>query len=228
MSGADVRQGRKTRGLTQRDLADKLGVSQGYVSLLESNDRSVPRHLASRLVSLLDLPAYRLPVSNSEPLSPDRVVGALGTLGYPGFEHVRSHRKLNPAEVVLRALRSKNVEARVVEALPWVLLHYPDVDWQWLLSTAKQHDLQNRLGFVVSVARELAERRGNSKAATTLHRWEQSLEGSRLQREDAFAGDASTETERRWLRNNRSAEAAHWNLLTSVSADTLSRDFSLA
>jgi hypothetical protein len=152
----------------------------------------------------------------------------LGTLGYPGFAHVRAHRTLNPAEVVLRVLRSKNVEARVVEALPWVLLHYPDVDWQWLLSSAKQHDLQNRLGFVVTVARELAERRGDVNAVTTLHRWEQSLENSRLQKEDAFAGDALTEAERRWLRHNRSAEAAQWNLLTSVSADTLSRDVSRA
>ena len=59
----------------------------------------------------------------------------------------------------------------------------------------------------------------------TLRTWEQTLESSRLQKEDAFAGDGLTESERRWLRDNRSAEAAYWNLLTSMGADTLTRDF---
>jgi hypothetical protein len=145
----------------------------------------------------------------------------LGTLGYPGFAHLHYNRKLNPAEVVVRALRSRNVEARVVEALPWVLVEYPEFDWQSLMPEVKQNDLQNRLGFVVTVARQLAERRGRVKTAATLSTLEHTLEGSRLQREDSFAGDALTEAERRWLRTNRSAEAVHWNLLTSVNADNL-------
>ena len=225
MSGADVRQGRHAHGWTQADLARKLGVSQGYVSLLESNRRLVPSRLATKLVSALGLPPNRLPVTSTEVLSPDQVAGALGTLGYPGFAHVR-YRTLNPAELLVRTLRAKTVEARAVEALPWVLVQHPALDWPWLLREAKQDDLQNRLGFVVTVARELAERRGNATTATALRAWEHALEGSRLQREDAFAGDGLTESERRWLRNNRSAEAAHWNLLTSLSADTLTRDFS--
>ena len=224
MTGSDVRRGRKARGWTQGTLANRLGVSQGYVSLLESDGRAVPGHLAPKLVSLLGLPLHQLPASSSDPLRPDRVAGALGSLGYPGFEHLRSSSKLNPAEVLLRALRTSHVDARVVEALPWVLLRFPDVDWPWLLATAKQHDMQNRLGFVVTVARELAERRGDAKTASTLQKWEQVLEHSRLQREDAFAGATLTEAERRWLRDNRSPEAAHWNLLSRVSAATLSQD----
>ena len=224
MTAVDVRQGRKAKGWTQTDLSRKLGVSQGYVSLLESKRRAVPRRLAPRLVSALGLPLNRLPATNSTPLSADRVAGALGNLGYPGFAHLRYRHKLNPAEVVVRALRANNVEARVVEALPWVLMQYHDLDWQWLLREVKQHDLQNRLGFIVTVALELAERRNNVTAATTLRTWAHMLQNSRLAKEDAFAGDALTEAERRWLDTNRSAEGARWNLLTSVSADTLSRD----
>ena len=224
MTAVDMRQGRKAKGWTQTDLSRKLGVSQGYVSLLESKRRSVPRRLAPKLVLVLGLPPTRLPVTSSTPLSPDRVAGALGTLGYPGFAHLRYRHRLNPAEVVVRALRANNVEARVVEALPWVLMRYHDLDWQWLLREAKQYDLQNRLGFVVTVALELAERQNNVTAATTLRTWAHMLQNSRLEKEDAFAGDALTGAERRWLDTHRSAEGVRWNLLTSVSADTLSRD----
>ena len=53
MTGSDVRQARKQRQWTQADLAAKLGVTQAYVSLLESDRRDVPRRLQPRLVALL-------------------------------------------------------------------------------------------------------------------------------------------------------------------------------
>jgi hypothetical protein len=34
-----------------------------------------------------------------------------------------------------------------------------------------------------------------------------------------------TEAERKWLRSNRSSAAAHWNLLTSMSAETAANAF---
>ena len=78
---------------------------------------------------------------------------------------------------------------------------------------------------MVTVAREVAEKRGNSVAVEVLRRWESSLENSRLQKEDAFAQDALTNAERKWLRNNRSKVAAHWNLLTSMSSETVANAF---
>ena len=222
MTGADVREGRKQKRWTQTDLAEKLGVTQAYVSLLESNRRDVPRRLQPRLVTLLDLPASELPMARAaDPLSEHRVASALATLGYPGFAHLARARKLNPAELLARTLRRPHVEARLAEALPWVLVHYPNLDWVWLVSQAKQHDFQNRLGFVVTVARELADRSGDSSTAQVLRAWEGILERSRLQKEDSFAGDRLTDAERRWLRANRSVEAAQWNMLSSVSVDTL-------
>ena len=223
MAGTELRAGRKAQGLTQANLAHKLGVSQGYVSLLETNQRRVPRRLALRLVSLLRLPSSTLPVtSQTRPLPSERVAGTLGTLGYPGFAYLHHNRRLNPAEFLVRTLRRKNLDARLVEALPWVVMRNPQLDWKWLLPTAKQHDLQNRLGFVVTVARQLAERQNDPAMATKLRKWERVLEHSRLQQEDAFAGDTLTEAERRWLRENRPPEAANWNLLTSIRAETLS------
>lgn len=221
MTGDDLLRGRSSKRWTQSQLAEKLGLSQTYVSLLEAGRRPVGESLARRAASLLDLPASTLPVRpDSSALEAVDVARGLGALGYGGFAHLPRTRKVNPAELVVRALSSKNLEARLVEALPWLLVSYPRVDWEWLVRTAKQNDLQNRLGFLVSVAREVAARWGNSDAAAILAHWESVLENSRLQREDAFAAGL-TPAERTWLRNNRSRAAGHWNLLTSVSAETV-------
>src|SRR5262245_62072679 len=117
MSGADVRGARKAKGLNQQELAARLGVSQGYVSLLESDRRPVPAVLAEKLVRLLDLPATDLPVHAGGPLDEGRAPRALSALGHEGFAYLRGARRLNPAEVLLRTLRMPAVDARVVEAL---------------------------------------------------------------------------------------------------------------
>jgi transcriptional regulator with XRE-family HTH domain len=222
MNGLELRHARKANGWTQFKLAQRLGVSQGYVSLMESNSRPMPSHLVSKLVGLLRLPADQLPVSShTEALLPNQAVRALSALGYPAFAQFGTQPKLNPAELLVRTLDSENVEARLVEALPWVLVNFPSLDWQWLVRNAKQRDLQNRVGFVVTVAKELAERRNDRDTAETLRRWERVLEDSRLQREDAFSRESLTDAERTWLRTNRSTEAAHWNLLSNMSVDTL-------
>jgi hypothetical protein len=155
------------------------------------------------------------------PLESDEVAKALGALRYEPFGYLRSRRRLNPAEVVFRALQHHDLESRVAEALPWVLLQFPDLDWDWLVREAKLADLQNRLGFVVTLARQLAERQNNDTLAETLRARESSLEPARLAREDTFCHESMTQAERTWLRTNRSAEAAHWNLLTGLRADQL-------
>lgn len=224
MDGNTLREARRAHGWTQADLAERLGVSQTYVSFLESGRRPVPDHMAATLVRRLDLPATAVPVSDGcSPLESDEAVQALGSLGYGGFAHLtrRRARAVNPAELVLRTLSRHSVEARLVEALPWVLVRYHNLDWSWLVPQAKLNDLQNRLGFVVTLGRELAERQSNVQATQVLSQWEQRLSHSRLQREDTFAGDTLAESERRWLRTHRSAEAAQWNLLSNMSVEAL-------
>jgi transcriptional regulator with XRE-family HTH domain len=223
VTGTEVRDARTQRGWRQVELATRLGVSQGYVSLLECSRRPVPRRLAPRLAKVLNLSASMLPLpveSDATPLDSEAAARALGSLGYVGFRYLGRRRRLNPAEVAVRVLRSRDVEARVVEALPWLLVRYPDLDWRWLVREAKADDLQNRLGFLVTVARQLAERKGESDTAQKLLVRERELESSRLQREDSFR-DAMTDAERRWLREHRPAAAAHWNVLTSLTADAL-------
>jgi transcriptional regulator with XRE-family HTH domain len=225
MSGADLRDARRERKWTQAELADKLGVTQAYVCLLERNRRVVPRPLAKRLASVLQLSPRTLPMSAGRAsLKAAEATSALGAVGHPGFAYLRNRRPLNPADLLLRALRATDVDARVVEALPWVLVKYPDLDWAWLVREAKVDDLQNRLGFLVSVARQLAELRGETATAKRLAEQEQALERSRLQREGAFR-ESLTDAERRWLREHRPPHAAHWNMLSTVNAAELASAF---
>jgi transcriptional regulator with XRE-family HTH domain len=134
MTGADVRAGRERRGWQQDELAERLGVSQGYVSLLERGRRPVSTRLAAKLVSLLPLSPSALPVSTLKPMPDHQVARALGRLGYPGFAYLRNGATVNPLEVLLGALLADDVDARVVEGLPWLLPRYPDVDWDRLVA----------------------------------------------------------------------------------------------
>jgi transcriptional regulator with XRE-family HTH domain len=213
---AAMRRAREARGWTQAAAAQQLGVSQGYVSLLESGTRPVPAKLASSVCRTLGLPPTVLPAVELN-LAPDRLPSVLGALGYEPFGYLRG-RLFNPAAVLLAALCQNDLPARVVEALPWLALHFPDLNREWLVERAKVHDVQNRLGYVVTLAGQVA----GAGVAPRLRELVQALEPSRLAREGTLCHDSMTETERSWLREQRPPQAEHWNLLTDLSRDDLS------
>lgn len=222
-----LRDGRRKTRLTQVEAASRLGVSQPYLSQLERGRRPLTPALARAAAALYRLPATALPVPdavNARALvNPEKLARQLAGLGYPGFAHLGSGSKANPAAVVLEALLQSDLEVRLSEALPWVLLTYPDLDWQWLVDHAKLHDVQNRLGFVVAVARAVAARRADFlRAEARLAAAEQRLERARLAREDTLGRQSMPSAERRWLTENRSPTARHWNMLTSLTDDQLS------
>jgi transcriptional regulator with XRE-family HTH domain len=221
MTGAEVRAARERRGWQQEELADRLGVSQGYVSLLEGGRRPVSKRLAARLVSLLSRSPSALPMPTPKPLRTEPLARALGRLGYPGFAYLRGGATVNPSHVLLGALLADDIDARLVEGLPWLLLRYPDLDWDQLVAYAKQHDAQNRLGFLVALASGLAVANGEVATADLLKRREEALQRSLLQHDDAFSRTSLTQAERRWLAANRSPEAKRWNLLTTLNVDRL-------
>jgi transcriptional regulator with XRE-family HTH domain len=221
-----LKAGRLKTGLTQMQAAEALGVSQSYLSQLEMGQRPVTAELARAATALYRLPATALPMP--EPPGEGHVADAaqlarqLSALGYPGFAHLRA-RKANPAAVVLEALLQNELETRLAEALPWVLLTYPDLDWAWLVRHGKLHDVQNRLGFVVAIAKGLAADRPEFEFAfSQLSAVEQQLERARLAREDTLCRESMPVAERNWLKAHRSALARHWNLLTGLTADQLS------
>jgi hypothetical protein len=127
--------------------------------------------------------------------------------------------KVNPAGLLLEALDEDDLDSRVVEALPWLPVGYPKMDWTWLMFNGKVLDRQNRLAFVVTLAGEIAGKKGDAAAEKNLLGAVDTLERSRLAAEDTLCKETMTKAERTWLRTHRSPEAKHWNLLTDVSAN---------
>lgn len=215
--------GRNKSGLTQVAAALSLNVSQPYLSQLETGLRTAGAHLARKAARLYKLPPTVLPLPAAfaaQPSRPDDLQDQLASLGYPGFEHLPVRRTSNPAEVVLNAVVKRNLDTRLVEALPWVLKTYTDLNWEWLRDRVKLQNAQNRLGYLVHLSRELATQE-MAGASPRLTRWKNELEEARLASEGTLCRDSMREPERKWLRANRSVDAAHWNLLTGITTEQL-------
>lgn len=219
MSGAHVRAIRERLGWTQVTASRRWRMSQTYLSMVENDRRRVPARLAKALVRHEPRLATGLPVE-AHAVSREALPHLLGALGYPGFAYLADpHVVANPATVLLAALRQP-VSGRVTEALPWLLLTFADLDQEWLLNQAKLSNVQNRLGYLVGLARELALERGRSDDAARFRETELELEEARLAKEDTL-GRTMTDAERRYLRARRPDAAVHWNLLTSLRAEDL-------
>ncbi len=65
MSGNELKRGRKNKGWTQEQAAEKLGVSQPYLALMERGARRVPRKLTRKALRLYELSPTVLPVETS-------------------------------------------------------------------------------------------------------------------------------------------------------------------
>jgi transcriptional regulator with XRE-family HTH domain len=229
MNDEQLRQARLRVGWTQQRAAEKLGVTQAYLSMVERGRRVLPAVLARKAVEVLHASPTALPLREdwvSPPSDSDKLRSELAGLGYPGFAHVRGRVRHNPAEVLLNALNKSELDTRVAEGLPWLAFTYADLDWDWAVQNAKLHDLQNRLGFVTTLACQFGASQASRQPADEhrsqrLREYAAVLDRSRLAKEDTLCHDSLTEAERKWLRGNRPPEAAHWNLLTDMKAENL-------
>jgi transcriptional regulator with XRE-family HTH domain len=202
--GNPLHRWRKRTGLTQVEAATVLGVSQPYLSLLEKGTRPLTATVRARMK------AQRLS-HQAEPRD-DRFRAQLSSLGYPGFAHIRPARpKTAPDQLLLSVLSAGDADARVVEALPWLVRRFaPKMDFRWLVRQAKLGNLQNRLGFVLDVA-------GSEEAAVSsaVH----DLDHARLMEEATLCWESMPTATRTWMRENRTSLAAHWNVLTRMRPD---------
>lgn len=218
MTGDALRTGREEANLTQQQAASKLGLTQAYLSMLERGRRPVTADLAAQAMKMFNLPPTALPLETDRPSALDESAfkAELGALGYPGFSYLRGKSHYNPTRLLFLALDQDDLDRRVVEALPWLAFSYAGLDWEWLLRNAKLNDRQNRLGFVVDLAEEYAEKAGDASQKKNLSATKEVIERSRLAREDTLAHESMTQAERKWLRQNRPSKARHWNLLTDL------------
>ena len=166
------------------------------------------------------MPRYRLN-ARSRALS-----DALGLLGYPGFQTLLTELERDevaaqdPAVVLLAALACSDLDEKVVEALPWLVLRYPNLDWTWALKEARRRKIQNRMGYVVSLALRVAATDGATEVLMNLSNIEEELFTVRLDAEDTFCQKVP-ETDRGWLREARPPEARHWNILSDLRPQDL-------
>jgi transcriptional regulator with XRE-family HTH domain len=223
MTGVELKSARKASSWTQAQAATRLGVTQAYLSMVERGERAVSSELASRAVKVLEVSATALPLAEYQKRSRDAgfFQTMLGSLGYPGFAYLPSSVRLNPVELLMEALDSDDLDSRVTEALAWLPLAYPHLNWDWLTANAKLRDRQNRLGFVVELARQAAEKGGSSQVGEELAARVARLEPSRLAKEDTLCKESMTRAERTWLREHRPESAEHWNLLTDLTVEQL-------
>jgi len=194
----DLHLWRNERGFTQMEAARHLGVSQPYLSLLERGARPITDKLRTRL-SRADQPAQ----------SPDDKFRAqLSALGYAGFAHIAPARCPEPSSFLMEAISQPDLDARITAALPWLACERAvQIDWPWLVREAKQRDLQNRLGFLTEMAT------GGSSGPRAVKLAKDELHRARLLAE-ATCWDSMPAVTREWMRQNRSPEAARWNVVT--------------
>lgn len=210
--------------MTQVQAARALDISQPYLSQLENGARVATANLLRKAQALYKASPTVLPLSQPEQaitVEPDCLERDLAALGYPGFAHVRAEQRRNPAEVVFTAVVQSDLDARLVEALPWVMAEFPDLNWCWLRDNAKLRNVQNRLGYVVHLAKEVANKAKSAPNLEALSAWERDLEEARLARESTLCRDSMPEREREWLRSHRPPPAEHWNILTSLTSEQL-------
>jgi transcriptional regulator with XRE-family HTH domain len=224
MEPHEFRSARLAKGWTQSRAATRLGVTQAYLNYLENGKRRLTPDLVRRATSVYGLSLSSLPVTDvfvPVETSDQHLAEALSTLGYPGFRYLRSHTaRKHPNEFLLTALAQKSLDGRVAEALPWVAANSAELN-SWLVENARKFNLQNRLGFVVSLARRAVSKSNVTVQAIALDHLQFLLGDSRLAKEDYFYRPPRTESENQWLRKNRSDDAVHWNLLTDMKPEHL-------
>ena len=228
MDVGHFKRARKQAGLTQQRAAAKLRVCQSYLSMVENGQRALSPELARRMVHVYKLSPVSFPPSESrwdpKRADPDQLAADLAGVEYPGFAYLRKGRsKRNPGELLLTALAQDRLEARLFEALPWLVLKHWEMDTGWLVKEAKLHDLQNRLGFVVSLARNARSKTSlpNPQRDVALEQLESTLKRSLLAKEEALGEVKLSDAEHKWLKEHRPKEARDWNLLTNWRPETL-------
>ena len=226
MNGEQILKERVSRNWEQLETAARLKVSQPYLSLLEAGKRPVTEPVARRAVRLFRLPPTALPIGqeteSAKMLSADRLAAHLANLGYDKFSHLKNRsKKINPAVILITALKADDLDARIVEALPWLIYHFPEMNWSRITKEAKLFDAQNRLGFLVSLAEEKAAQNKDEDKQNLFRELLQTLERSKLFREDTFQRNNISAAEKAWLKKNRPENAEYWRVLTNLAIEHL-------
>lgn len=148
---------------------------------------------------------------------------ALMLLGHPGFRtlfyEIEDEPAPDPGVVLIAILSCEDLDRRIVEAAPWIILRFEHLDWEWIIREARARQVQNRLGFLVNLAAQVAaDNYFEQERLIFLTRLEERLFECRLDKEDSLCAKRQAAAERQRLRDTRSSEARQWGLLTDMTA----------
>ena len=223
MTGEALKAGREEANLTQQEAASMLGLTQAYLSMLERGHRPVTMELAAQAIKVFHLPPTALPLEADLHSALDESAFKAASARRTGITLASptcaESPHYIPARLLFLALRPglRILTEEVVEAPPGSPIC---IRGNGLGVAHPQchafNDRQNRLGFVVDLAEEYAEKTGDESRKKSLDQKKAALERSRLAREDTLSNESMTQAERKWLRQNRPSKARHWNLLTDL------------
>jgi hypothetical protein len=146
----------------------------------------------------------------------------LAALGYPGYAYLRTNiPEKTPEEVLLIAIARDDLEPRLIEALPWVILEYWDRDFIHLIARAKWLGLQSRLGFLVNLACRISQMGAHEVRSEVLSGLESTIDKIKLSTQDVLMRRPCNAVELHWLEQNRSEQAKHWNVITGLRPEHL-------
>ena len=191
--------------------------------LWEDGARNLPPRRLAQLRKLgVQLNPTALPMREILELTDVDFAQELANLGYPGLvHHQNGDATWNPAQLLVLALAQNQLNRRVAEALPWLVFRYWEMNWEWVVRESKLRDLQNRLGFTLLLAQELAFQEKCPEIVDRLSRLGQELHRSLLAKDDTYCNEQMTESERRWLREHRPEQARTWNVLSDLRLEHL-------
>ena len=222
MTGKEFRQARLAAGLTQAEVAKRLGVTQAYLSLVEREKRPLPPRWLDKVGKLFAVEPLWLPLARWHEWQPRRVTNQwlaeqLALLGYPGFAQMKPRLKcVHPADLLMTGLAQAEVEPRAMEGLFWLLTRYWQMDRVWLVNVAKLHGLQNKLGF----AAETVLNAGRQHAwAGAMEQLRTALLPARLVAESTLCQRTLLSGEKQWVEQNRAPAALTWKLLTDFKPE---------
>jgi transcriptional regulator with XRE-family HTH domain len=206
---SQLRRWRDRNKLTQVEAASLLGISQPYLSLIESGARPLTAAIRGRIGN-----AAKHEVASRDTVqeaADQRFRRQLSALEYPGFAHIaRARSKPRAEHLLLAVLTGPDVDARIVEALPWLVRqHAGQMNLPWLVRRARMENRQNRLGFVLALSRVKS-----SSISTALSE----LDRARLLEEATLCWDSMAPATRAWMRTHRSPLAQYWNVLTRLDS----------
>lgn len=236
--GARVRNLRKERQWTQAQLADLLGISQNYLSVVERGQGSFT---AEQLLTILR--QFNVPIDYFAPSKIPVESQIQNALARQGASHllertdvIPSERLKQAADVIRETLLSADSARQITALAPVIVAHARNLNWPKLKAQVAEAGVDRRLPWVVDNVLSATDRelkRGKIERGTAvlyeqarlvledvLASWQVAIKGKvRELPEDVLDPDIASEKSRDEVRKGSSDISRRWRVLSRLQVD---------